>query len=141
MGISIDCSRAIWWTLRAVRTKQFVGSMFTLKALVMCSTWVTELGRSSPFCRKSTTHAMTSALHALRRRCDVLGSFCVGDVGAMSEAPSDKLDIVPAMSLLHQLDHEQALQFFRTSHEVNACGGIMITIEPAFAVGQHVFAK
>jgi SAM-dependent methyltransferase len=69
------------------------------------------------------------------------GTFCVGDVGSMRAELNGQFDIVLAMGLLHHLDNDQALQLFRTAHEVLASGGRMVSIDPAFAAGQHVFAK
>jgi SAM-dependent methyltransferase len=76
-----------------------------------------------------------------RARYGDRGTFCVGDVRTMQSALNGQFQIVLAMGVLHHLDDEDALNLFDTAHKVLAENGRLITIDAAFAVGQHPLAR
>lgn len=53
----------------------------------------------------------------------------------------DSFDLVFAFGLLHHLDDDEAETVFRLGHQALKPGGLLITVDPVYAEGQHPLAR
>lgn len=76
-----------------------------------------------------------------RRSFGERGSFRAELVSEASLEGVSKVDLVLAFGLLHHLDDADARQLFHLAAEALKPNGMLVTIDPTFAPGQHPLAR
>jgi SAM-dependent methyltransferase len=80
-------------------------------------------------------------IESARSRFGSRGVFQCGNLEVTGLAALPPMDAVLGIGVLHHLEDEEAIRFFRLGKEALAPGGRVITIDPVFAAGQNPLAK